>query len=66
MNNIEEIEEAIEAKMAEIETYNGIQRPNSYFMLAQFLEWYVKSCEERGNEESGEFHYEASTGSCPK
>lgn len=48
MNNIEKIEEAIEAKMVEIETYEGIKRPNSHFMLAQFLESYVEMCIECG------------------
>lgn len=49
MNNIEKIEEAIEAKMAEIETYEGVKRPNSYFVLAQFLEQYRDMCIGCGN-----------------
>jgi hypothetical protein len=44
MNNIEKIEEAIEAKMTEIETYEGIKRPNSYFMLAHLLDQYSEMC----------------------
>ena len=52
MNNIEKIEEAIEEKMAEIDAYEGIKRPNSYFMLAQFLERYRDMCIECGNKYS--------------
>ena len=49
---IEKIEEAIEEKMAEIDAYEGIKRPNSYFMLAQFLERYRDMCIECGNKYS--------------
>lgn len=57
MNNIEKIEEAIGAKMTEIERYEGIKRPNRYFMLAQFLERYRDMCIDHGKGYAAETIY---------
>ena len=62
MNNNENIGEEIEANMRRIDAYEGIKRPNSYFMLAEILEWYAKRCIERGRAESDKFYYEVSRG----
>lgn len=48
MNDIEKIEEAIEEKMRVIETYKGVKRPYSYFMLERFLKRYAKLSWQRG------------------
>ena len=44
MSNCEKIMEAIDAEIAEAETYEGIRRSKRYLVLAQTLRWYVNLC----------------------